>query len=138
EFVVMPDKDDILAGKIKPDLPSLDIYYTAEEFIQHMQNIVRLMDDNNNYYFRPLFESPFKNLIISSFDDGLSFITKTEKPITVFLLENKLMSKFFTKYLNNLHREIEPGTYHKENIRTQLMEYIELIKQKAKKQQNNI
>ncbi len=127
EFVVMPDKDDILAGKVKPDLPSLDIYYTAEEFIQHMQNIVRLMDDDNNYYFRPLFESPFENLIISSFDDGLSLITKTEKPIRVFLLENKSMSQFLARYLNNLHREVEPGTHHKEDIRTQLREYIESI-----------
>ncbi|HZJ76679.1 MAG TPA: hypothetical protein VFC70_03115 [Oscillospiraceae bacterium] len=127
EFVVMPDKDDILAGKVKPDLPSLDIYYTAEEFIQHMQNIVRLMDDNNNYYFRPLFESPFENLIISSSDDGLSLITKTEKPIRVFLLENKSMSQFLAEYLNNLYREVKPGTHYKEDTRTQLREYIESI-----------
>lgn len=130
EFVVMPNQDNILAGKVKPDLPSFDIYYTAEEFIQHIQNIIRLIDDNNNYYFRPLFENPFKNLIISSFDDGRSFITKTEKPITVFLLENKLMNQFFAKYLNNLYRKVEPGAYHKENIRTQLMKYIKLIKGK--------
>ncbi|HZJ77107.1 MAG TPA: hypothetical protein VFC70_05295, partial [Oscillospiraceae bacterium] len=106
------------------------IYYTAEEFIQHMQNIVRLMDDNNNYYFRPLFESPFENLIISSFDDGLSLFTKTEKPIRVFLLENKSMSQFFARYLNNLYRKVEPDTHHKEDIRTQLMEYIKLTKSK--------
>lgn len=124
ELVPMPSDEMLFAQRVQIDLPARNLYYTEEEFTQHMQYIIHLIKTRSCYRFYPLPESPFENVVISIWGIEQSLVVKTDSPVTIFVFENMLMNESFSKYLETIAQTIMPGAYRQENAIAQLLKYI--------------
>ncbi len=123
ELVAMPGDEALFAQRVRVGVPVHELYYTEEEFAQHVRHIIQLIKTHRCYRFYPLPESPFDNVIISVWEEEQSLVIKTDEPVTVFFFENILMNHSFLKYLESLAQTIMLGAYRRENAVAQLVKF---------------
>lgn len=106
DMVKLASPEDIRAGKIYISFPYKFIYnqpiYTPETYILHLKNILRLLEQYDNYYFIPYNENEHENynLLVSSEGTALLFrncapplMLKMQRPELVLACQEYLMRK---------------------------------------------
>ena len=105
EICVIPELEDIttISLDICGFIYDQPIYYNADEYKEHINNINKLISIYPKYKFVPINVSPFKNVsIIYKKRIGLLLI-KNSQPITVFLISNQSICTAFENYLDIIH-----------------------------------
>ena len=119
---------EIRTGKIPVPIPfgtcASRPCYTPETYILHLKNILRLMEQYENYRFFPFpnkFSSDY-HLIVNEF--GLALLTGTSVPELILEIHN---GEIMNAYQEHLHQFVEQlGSYYtqKENVRAILSHFI--------------
>lgn len=126
EFSTLPAADQPFAGIVCLDLPHFilktPIYYTPEEYSEHIKNIIQIINQNSQYHFRPLLVHPFKNIQLFVKEGVGTVLIKDDSPTTAFTFSHPLMCSAFSSYVDALSdRSMK---IYKGSITETLMKYI--------------
>ena len=101
--LVSPEKLVSGIAKVEP-LPGTEmLFYTKEQYVQHIRNIVNLLDTYPSYRFYPLKETPFPNTNIVIGTDYVK-VTNVIQPDFSMELTHPVMCRAFRKYADNLRK----------------------------------
>ena len=83
------------------DLLKVSAEYTEEEYEEHVQAIRDLVKKEKNFHLTLLPESPFRDLQIILFRDGVS-VLRSKEPHIAFVFLNRMLTDSVTSYLQRL------------------------------------
>ncbi|OGO91789.1 MAG: hypothetical protein A2Y17_13610 [Clostridiales bacterium GWF2_38_85] len=125
ELCVIPDIENF--SNIRIDICGfiLDkpLYYTFEEYKEHIKHIITIIECNPKYKLIPINVSPFKNISVIHKKRIGTVIMKNASPVTVFMVNNQIMCNAFENYLDLLYERAIKNLKDK-NIINQLKQYI--------------
>ncbi|MEA4833148.1 MAG: helix-turn-helix transcriptional regulator [Oscillospiraceae bacterium] len=124
EFIPTASDEQLLSENAPLNLGSimvgLEIYYTAEEYAQHIKNIITLLDEHTNYRFYLLPEMPFSNMQII-INNGYVIVMKSNTPRFAFTFTHPLMIGAFNEYMNRLKEQYKQD---RNSIKQKLARYL--------------
>ncbi|MGN1249401.1 MAG: hypothetical protein ACI4XW_04910 [Candidatus Spyradocola sp.] len=99
--------------------------HTPETYCMHLRNILRLMDQHDNYFFLPLAQKDWPNYDLFVCEGGMALVLRTDMP---FLLLEIRREPMVTALREHLLRKAENTGYdgmHREKIRMTLRALIQ-------------
>lgn len=106
DIIKIADIDSIKSGKVKTAISNIvikeNIYYTIEEYILHLENIIFLLKNYQNYYVYIQKNNNTSNgfMLYVKEDIGV-LIEKTSFPTVIFAINESNMTAAFCDYLNS-------------------------------------
>lgn len=99
--------------------------YTPETYILHLQNILRLMDQYDNYFFLPYSseEQQIYNLIVN--ESGLALLIRVQMPPLMLELRRPEMVVAFREHLLRKAESLGYDGIHRKKVRMQLRTLIQ-------------
>lgn len=98
--------------------------YTPETYILHLQNILRLMDQYENYYFIPFQEETLHDYNLFVNEDGLALLVRNSPPTLMLELRRPEMVQACREYLMRMAEQKGYDGIQREKIRLQLKSLI--------------
>ena len=112
EIVTIPALDKMKGGRLRvalPDtLPRQDVFYTQDELILHLENMVTLLKTYPNYYVYIDTMNKNEGFMLYVKEDVGVIVAKTSAPAITFAINQSNMTASFWDYLNgsiNRHRD---------------------------------
>ena len=104
EYIPIPDDEDVFAGRVPMDLPGLSAAYTAEEYAEHIRNIILLSENYPGCRIYLLPEAPFQDikLLIS---DTAAAIVRQKAPYITIQTENPEMCHAYVSFAGQLQTQ---------------------------------
>jgi hypothetical protein len=105
EIVRLPDAADVLDGNVSVALPGMlyshPVYYTAEEYILHLEHVVWLLETCRNFHVCLLSGTDKFDYIINAKEDTGAFITSISGPPVVLFMNEPNMTIAFWDFLKS-------------------------------------
>lgn len=109
EFVVTPDDDDLMNGRVPNVLCGYTdhktIFYTPAEYCEHLKHISKLTELYPNYNYKPIVENEFQNIEIIDKSGVGTLVIKCDNPVAVVNFLHPLMCNAFRKYLHSYNEK---------------------------------
>ena len=116
EIICLPDAETVKSGKIRVALSvMLDggaVYYTPEEFILHLENIVSLLNVYKNFHICLVTSDKDSGYMLYVREDLGAIVAKASAPPVVIAINEDNMTAAFWDFLKNT---IVKKAYHKPN-----------------------
>lgn len=120
ECVSIPDEAALFTGHVRIDTELASLYYTPEEYAEHIHRILQLSEECPAYRFYPLSEAPFRNIKLAASEHAAMFEYLSSRPIT-FELNHPLICRAFVNFALRLEEQYD---YNKIALRETLKRYI--------------
>lgn len=124
EFFPLASDEQLFGGYATVNLPRLlcdtNIYYTPEEYAEHVSEIIRLYNEYPSFNLYVLPENPFSGIQIRH-NDSYVAVVKDKKPYVVFAFTNPYMLRAFGEYFAALKRKYK---LDRNEIRQMLKQYL--------------
>lgn len=109
EIVVLPQPKEAASGKVKMALSDMmgggAVYYTPDEYLLHLQNVIRLLDTCENYHVH-LAKEPIENRYSVYVREELgAIVAKTSQPPVVLFMNEGNMAASYWDYLKSIIKE---------------------------------
>ena len=132
EVIAMRSVETVINGGVKvslSDMLSADtIYYTAEEYISHLENLVLLLEKYENFHVAFTSNSSEDHYMVYVKEDFGAIVAKTTvPPVTLSIGENNLKAAFWD-YLINITGSEGAGLRGRDESIKRLSEYIRRLK----------
>ncbi len=132
DILCLPNYKDVLAGT--EPIPgtianSEPLYYTTEEYIQHVESIINYLETYPNYHVVLLDSSELDNVVIYTKGNHHVLLIKESDPFALFEVTEQSFAVSLVSYLNTLTRE-KSSTTSRSDIVTRLRQEVGLIKAK--------
>lgn len=131
DMVRLATAEEVRSGKVYVASP-FETYpghprYTPETYALHLKNILRLMDQYDDYYFVPYYDSKWEsyNLIVNS--DGLALVVRTSAPPLMLEIRRPEMVMACQEHLLRKAEKVGYEGIHKSKIRHQVMDLIKAL-----------
>lgn len=125
EIVAIPEIDDINNKKIPVPLSEIingePLYYTKEQFVRHLKNVIYMLENYNNYHFYFSSDKCNNNSLLAKDNIG-SIIVKLNTPSVIFAFNHEAMTNAMYAYL-----EKEESKINKKNIKHLTIKQLEEI-----------
>ncbi len=135
EIIKIPDPEMIRSGKVRVSFFDMmyenDIFYTVEEFILHLENIVSLLQTYENYHVYLNTERNESSYILYVKEDLGVLVARTSAPSVILAINESNLTAAFWDYMND---EISNVVYRKKErkqIIAQLQAVVEELKGRA-------
>ncbi|HHX50019.1 MAG TPA: transcriptional regulator [Clostridia bacterium] len=137
EIVPKFDLETVKKGKVKVSLSDMmiddSVYYTQEEYIQHLTHLVHLLKTYETFHIKFIEEAPASNYMVYAKEDLGAIIAKTSPPPVVLAVNETNLTAAFWDFLRHMIGEKDyQSPNNTEEIRM-LEEYIHAIKEKYPK-----
>jgi hypothetical protein len=104
EIITIPSIEMIVEGKIKVTFSDIlnneELYYTLDEFIQHLENIIMLIQHNANYHVCINSDNKLEGYMLYVKEDTGVIVAKTSAPSVIFAINESNMTAGFWDYLS--------------------------------------
>lgn len=94
--------------------------YTPEAYVLHLQNILRLMEEYENYYFVPIQDKEIQDYNLFVNESGMALLIRTIPPITMLEILRPEMVMAFREHLLRKAEAVGYDGIRKEKIRLKL------------------
>ena len=123
--------EEIRGGRVPVGSSSQDYYgqpwYTLETYGLHLKNILRLMEQYENYHFVPLHEKEYPDYDLFVNEDNLALIVRTAKPLMTLEVRRPTMVTAFREHLLRRADTVGYDGIHREKIRMELRSLIQAL-----------
>lgn len=101
ECIPVADEESLFSNKVSADIPGITVTYTPKEYAEHIRNIMALSEENPQYRFYALPDSPFVNtqIILS---DNLVTVSRLNAPQVTFSISHPAMYEAFKSYADSI------------------------------------
>lgn len=121
--------DEVRAGVVPVAAPinagTERLCYTPKTYLLHLKNILRLMEQYENYFFLPLTEKDVSDYDLFVNESGMALIVPIKPPVTVLEISRPAM---VTAFREHLLRKADAAGYegiHREKVRMKLRALIQ-------------
>ncbi len=105
EILCLPEREEILAGGVRlnlsEELIDLPVFYTPDEYREHLAAVRELALKEKNYHLVVLPEPLFRDLQILTLRDAAAVI-RSSSPCMAFAFMNAVLSRSVTDYCNSV------------------------------------
>ena len=105
EILCLPDRETVLNGCVNVNLGAemidLTLTYTYEEYLEHIEAVRELVNEEKNYHLTLLPETPFLDLQVFILQDAVA-VVKCMKPYMAFVFFNEQLARSVSGYLDSL------------------------------------
>ena len=123
--------EEIRGGRVPVGSSSQDHYgqpwYTLETYGLHLKNILRLMEQYENYHFVPLHEKKYPDYDLFVNEDNLALIVRTVNPTMTLEIRRPPMVTAFREHLLRRAEAVGYDGIHREKIRMELRSLIQAL-----------
>ncbi len=125
EIIYLPELDDVIAGKTPIPLifNTSELFYSSQEYLLHLQNIIRLLENYHNYNVIIQDKIIMENLMIYVKEETGVIIAKYEFPQVFFGLNEKNMTSAFWSYIENIINTLSKENKDKKHALRQLKNF---------------
>ena len=106
DYIALPTDAQLFDGQVPVALPGLcidrPVYYTPEEYAQHIAAMLRLLRENPRYSIHLLPESPFGNVSVVVRQGVGTLLKKSAQPIVSFLCDHPMLCDACSSYMDTL------------------------------------
>ena len=104
DMCLLPSLEDICSGTVPTISPFVDDdvhqpFYTVETYRLHLENLVHLMEEYENYCFLPLSKKDVPPFYLLTAEDGLALIIRSVKPFMAMEIQRKSLVTAFQEHL---------------------------------------
>ncbi len=103
EIITIPSMEMIVEGKVKVKFSDMvqeeALYYTLDEFIKHLENILMLLRYNKNYNVCINSDNKFEGYLLYVKEDIGAIVAKTSSPSVIFAFNEGNITAGFWDYL---------------------------------------
>lgn len=132
DMSILATAEEVRSGKVSIASPHVDYpqhpRYTPETYIMHLQNILRLMDEYENYFFIPLHDKTVPDYNIYVSENGIGLITRTKVPLITMDIRRPTMTIAFREHLLRKSESLGYDGISKERVRMELRALIQELK----------
>lgn len=100
-------------------------YYTPETYCLHLKNILRLMEQYENYIFLPLAKKEYTDYDLFVSEDNMALIVRTAEPLMTLEIRRQPMVTAFQEHLLRRAEAAAPNGFSRESIRLELRSLIQ-------------
>ena len=112
ELISLPDIENVKSGSVKVSMSDMlsegAVYYTPEEFISHLKNILVLLESCENYHIHLIDSSIEDRYTVYAREDVGVIIAKTSQPPVVLAINEGNMTAAFWDFLKS---KLDEKTY---------------------------
>ena len=105
ELLLLPDRESVLRGNVQlnlgAELIEFSLFYTLEEYAEHISAIRELVRTEKNYHLTLLPQPPFRDLQIFLLRDAAA-VLRFHAPQTAFIFTNHLLTRSMEDYFKTL------------------------------------
>lgn len=121
DIACLPSAKEIREGRIPIGCPCITCeshpVYTPETYILHLKNILRLMEQYDNYHFLPLRKDTSQDYSMLVSEDGLALLLRNTMPALMLEILRPEMVQAFREHLMRMVEQIGYEGFHKEKVR---------------------
>lgn len=103
EIISLRDAQTVINGGVKvsfSDMLSGDtVFYTAEEYISHLENLVNLLDTHENFHVKFIGDETSDHYMVYVKEDFGALVAKTTTPPIILAIDENNMNAAFWDYL---------------------------------------
>ena len=121
ECIVLPDEQTLFAGKVSVDTACAALYYTPEEYGEHVRAALELCEKEPGYHIYPLEEPPFERIKIV-ISEHMTMIVCPPDYTTAFTATHPLMCRAFADFAGRLEEQYNMDRL---TLKNKLMQYTE-------------
>jgi len=131
EVINMPDLEEVRLGKFKMAFSDMfgevDMFYTIEEFISHLENIIRLLKEYENFHVALKFDSNFSGFMLYVKEDVGVLVAKSSMPTVMFAINESNLTASFWDYLEPVIIDYNKSQSDKTDVIVQLEEAVQKL-----------
>lgn len=132
EIITIPALDKMKEGQLRvalPDsLPKQDVFYTRDELILHLENMIMLLKTYPNYHVYIDTMNKNEGFMLYAKEDVGVIIAKTSAPAITFAINESNMTASFWDYLNGIIYRIREFQFDDNSTIQRLQSLIEQLK----------
>lgn len=131
EIISLPNIETIQKGSVKVSFSDMlineHLLYNPKEFKLHLENVVRLMENFENYTIYIQSTSKSSDYIIYTKEDVGVIIAKTSLPSVVFAINESNMTAAFWDYTNSMVNKMSRSKSERKTIIDKISKIIEVL-----------
>ncbi len=132
EVIKLPNIEDVIGEKVKISFSDMlhgaAAYYTEIEYIEHLENIICLLEKYEKFHIQLIGQSPRNSYMVYAKEDIGTLVARTTAPPVVLAINEDNLTAAFWDYLRNIiDNKINHHAYKKETVK-KLLNYIQQIK----------
>ena len=135
EIITLPDIDTVTAGGIMVSLSDMLLsgkaFYTAEEFIRHLEHIVKLLGKYKNFHVSLSGSADDESYMVYVKEDIGAVVAKITPPPAILVIGENNLKAAFWDYLKSLTGSKAVLSRGREETLAKLSEYIVRLKKAA-------
>ena len=132
EIITLPDIETVAAGEISVSSSNMliggKVFYTAEEYISHLEHIVELLGAYENFHVSLAGGSDDKSYMVYVKEDVGAVVAKTTMPPVILLIGENNLKAAFWDYLESITGSRAALLRGREENLAKLSEYIVRLK----------
>lgn len=132
EIIHVFDADQVKQGNIKVSFSEMLLggatYYTLDEYIAHLEYLVKLLRENEHFHIHLIREIELNYMVIVKEDVG-AIVAKTSSPPVALVIKENNLSAAFWGFLSHMVQENDYLYPDNEKTAEKLLDYIEHLKQ---------
>jgi len=135
EIISLCDVETVIKGGVKVSLSDMmsgdTVYYTPEEYINHLENLVCLLDTYENFHVKFIGMEREENYVVYVKEDCGALVAKiTAPPVILAIGENNMKAALWDYLISIIDSESSGFRGRDENYKT-LTEYIGRLKERS-------
>lgn len=131
EIISLPEPQDLICGKVRVALTGMlndcTVFYTPEEYLLHLQNIIQVMEKHENYHVHLKRKATEDQYLVYVKENLGVIVAKTSLPPVVMALDEGYMAAAFWDYLIEKIGRKAYSSPNNKNIIIQIREYIQEV-----------
>jgi len=132
EIIHLPDLTSLQQGKIKISFSDLffqrSVYYTAEEYLNHLENIIRLLETCKNYHICLDMNMKDPGYVVYVKEERGALVAKTSTPPVILSVDESNMSAAFWNFLQHMIAEKSIGNPDNRENAKKLRDYVKRMR----------
>lgn len=133
EIICLRDIETVINGGVKVSLSDMlssdTVFYTSEEYINHLENLVNLLDTYENFHVKFIGEEIENHYMVYVKEDFGTLVAKTTAPPIILAIDESNMNAAFWDYLTIVIGPERPRTRSREESYKKLTAYINRLKE---------
>lgn len=125
----LPSAKEILTGeipiiipyKVIPDIPC----YTPERYILHLRNVLRLLNEYENYHFIPVDDASMYGYNLVTAEEGIAMLVKNTLPPLFLKIERPVIVQACQEHLYRMAGQIGYKGIYREKIKSRIRTLIQ-------------
>ncbi|MFB0920166.1 MAG: transcriptional regulator [Oscillospiraceae bacterium] len=128
EIVALPELQALAEGKVKVSFSDMlagqTVFYTAEEYAQHLKNLLLLFVKYENFRIKLTASSSEESYMVYVSEDVGAIVAKTAAPPVILAIDENNMKAAFWDYLKSIAGSVEALGNGREATKKKLSDYI--------------